>query len=183
MCPLVTICCNCITVIICMALNVFVCIPYFCIRPFGIFEVNIGRVRSPSPSRRASNIPYWRGSVEMSVLKNKGTCLKSEVCWAAVSNVIEYISSKHLIPSRYCAGRMVKHSGHQWICPASASENGWLPPLGCPLAATCMQYMIRHNGENARIINRGWNKVFFAQWEGPGWCRCTWAMASAWLPA
>lgn len=136
---------------------VFFCIPYFRIRPFGIFEVNTGRVRSPSPSCRTSKIPYWRGGVEMSILKNKETCLKTGVCWAAVSNVVEYISSKHLIPSRYCAGRMVKHSGHQWICPASASENGRLPPLSCPLAAACMQYIIKQNGENVRLINRGWN--------------------------
>lgn len=58
------------------------------------------------------------------------------VCTAAESKVLKFFISKHLFPGRYCAGRLVKRSGHQWICPASASENGWLRPLGCPLAAT-----------------------------------------------
>lgn len=120
---------------------VFFSNPYFLICLFGIFEVNTGRIRPPSPSCSTSMIPYWRGGVEMSILKNKVACCILLTLRIVRLHKAKSLSSKHLTPSRYCAGRMAKH---QWIGPASASENGWLPPLGCPLAATCMHVHIRH---------------------------------------
>lgn len=45
-------------------------IPYFLICPFGVFEVNTGRMRPSSPSFSTSKIPCWRAGVEVSILKN-----------------------------------------------------------------------------------------------------------------
>lgn len=46
------------------------CISYFLICPFCVFEMNTGRMRPPSPSCSTSMIPYWRVCVEVSILQN-----------------------------------------------------------------------------------------------------------------
>lgn len=105
----------------------FNCMPYFLIWLFGVSEVNTGRMRPPSPPCSTSMTPYWRVRVQVSVLKKKSIMLyfvKSEHCTAAESKVLKFFHSKHLFPGRYCAGRLVKQSGHQWMSPAPASENG-----------------------------------------------------------
>lgn len=96
-------------------------IPYVLICPFGVFEVNTGRMTPPSPSCTTSMIPYWRVSVEVSILKNNHILLNLII--GRPQNAQLFIS-KHLFPGRYYAGRLVKRPGHQWICPTSASENG-----------------------------------------------------------